>query len=103
MGSRGGATPQLLGLRSEASQVRLPGDRPSDVVLASLANDSSATIEALFPSHNRYIRQIQSAVKSKSSPFAKLQQQQIPKQALRSSAGQKIEDGFLSEAIERYA
>ena len=91
---------------TSATGARFPGDAPP-ANLIGLDADPNAMLEALYPTHNRYVRQQLPAVKAKSSgnPFAKLLQ---PSKSGRVTAttsipqpNQKLEDGFLADAINR--
>lgn len=91
-----------------STSARFPGDAPPANLLG-LDADPNARLEALYPTHNRYMRQQLPDVKAKSSssPFAKLL---LPSRSGRVTAStsmpqpsQKLEDGFLADAINRWA
>ena len=107
---RGHPPPPATAATSSSTVARFPGDAPP-ASLIGLDADSNAVMEALYPTHNRYVRQQLpdvKATKSNSNPFAK---RLLPSKSGRvittmsplpqPGGQQKLEDGFLADAINR--
>lgn len=99
---RGGMKP--TGHHSDAvlSHARFPGEKSSQDLITAWASDPDVPLEVAFPTHNRYVRQLHTAVQNERTGLFMNNTLVTAKTKIPTTpSSQRLEDGFLSEAVNR--
>ena len=83
------------------SHARFPGEKSSQDLIAAWASDPDVPLEVAFPTHNRYARQLHTAVQNERTGLFMNNALVPAKIKIATAPSQRLEDGFLSEAINR--